>query len=143
MCGKHGHLQSAKTTLGLPSKIGFGRPTAWRSGDGLIAVLVRFTRRTWELLKEWIGLHGIHPLQWFGLSINEWWTMLEAGSTPNRKALASLALLTVWEVWFERNSRVFHNKQSLSFVVVNKIKEEARLWVIAGAKKLGSIMLGE
>jgi hypothetical protein len=61
----------------------------------------RFTRRIWELLKEWIGLHGIHPRQWSGLSINEWWTMLAAGSTPNRKALASLALLTVWEVWLE------------------------------------------
>jgi hypothetical protein len=69
--------------------------------------------------------------------------MLAAGSTPNRKALASLALLIVWEVWLEQNSRVFHNKQSPSFVVVNKIKEEACLWVIAGAKKLGSIMLGE
>jgi hypothetical protein len=103
----------------------------------------RFTRRIWELLKEWIGLHGIHPRQWSGLSINEWWTMLAAGSSPNRKALASLALLTVWEVWLERNSRVFHNKLSPSFVVVNKIKEEARLWVFAGAKKLGSIMPGE
>jgi hypothetical protein len=38
---------------------------------------------------------------------------------------------------------VFHNKQSLLFVVVNKIKEEARLWIIADAKKLSSIMLGE
>jgi hypothetical protein len=53
------------------------------------------------------------------LSINEWWSMLAAGSTPNRKALASLVLLTVWEVWLERNSGVFHNKQSPSFVVVN------------------------
>jgi hypothetical protein len=33
--------------------------------------------------------------------------------------------------------------ESPSFVVVIKIKEEARLWVIAGAKKLGSIMPGE
>jgi hypothetical protein len=69
--------------------------------------------------------------------------MLAAGLTPNHKALASLALFTVWELWLERNSRVFHNKQSPSFIVVNKIKEEARLWVIEGANKLGSIMPGE
>jgi hypothetical protein len=48
MCGKLGHLQSAKTTLGLPSKIGFGRPTAWRSGDGIIAVFVLFASKQWN-----------------------------------------------------------------------------------------------
>jgi hypothetical protein len=62
------------------------------------------------------------------------------GATPHRKALASLSLLTVWEIWLECNARVFHNKQSSSFVIVDKIKEEARMWVLAGAKMLGTIM---
>jgi hypothetical protein len=31
----------------------------------------------------------------------------------------------------------------LLFVIVDRIKAEARLWVLAGAKKLGTIMPGE
>jgi hypothetical protein len=56
-----------KNTVGLPFKMGFGKSTAWRSGEGLIMVFAlfaskqrkmanhlfvqcRFTRRIWELL---------------------------------------------------------------------------------------------
>jgi hypothetical protein len=46
----------------------------------------------------------------------------------------------MWELWNERNARVFRNKKSSSFVIVDKIKVETRLWVLAGAKKFGSIM---
>jgi hypothetical protein len=52
---------------------------------------------------------------------------LADGITPHRKALASLTLLTVWEIWNERNARVFRNKQSPSFVILDRIKVEARL----------------
>jgi hypothetical protein len=52
-------------------------------------------------------------------------------------------LLTVWEIWKERNARVFWNKLSPSFVILEGIKCEARLWVLAGAKRLGELMPGE
>jgi hypothetical protein len=105
----------------------------------------RFTVRIWEHIKEWLGLHGISPRQWAGLNIKEWWSLLAEGATPHRKALASLTLLTVLEIWNEHNTRVFHNKQSPSFVILDKIKVEAstRLWATTGAKKLGSIISGE
>jgi hypothetical protein len=103
----------------------------------------RFSIHICELLKEWIGIHGIYPRQWVALNINEWWKLLTAGPTPQRKALATLMLLTLWELWNERNARVFRNKSSPSFVVLNRIKIEARLWVLVGAKKLCSIMPGE
>jgi hypothetical protein len=103
----------------------------------------RFTVRLWELLIGWLGLQGIHPRAWATLSIKEWWTLLADGITPHRKALATLTMLTVWEIWNERNARVFRNKQSPSFVIFHRIKTEERLWVLAGAKKLGNIMPGE
>jgi hypothetical protein len=62
------------------------------------------------------------------------------GSSPHRKGLDSLVLLTVWEIWKERNARVFHRKTSQFFVILDKIKCEARLWVLAGAKRLGDLM---
>jgi hypothetical protein len=65
------------------------------------------------------------------------------GANPHRKGLASLVLLTIWEIWKERNARVFRNKLLPSFVILEGIKCEARLWVLAGAKRLGDLMPGE
>jgi hypothetical protein len=59
-----------------------------------------------------------------------------SGPSTNRKALASLTFVVSWEVWNERNARVFRNKHAPSLVLLAKIKNEARLWVITGAKKL-------
>jgi hypothetical protein len=99
--------------------------------------------RIWELLKDWLGLQGIFPRLWAGLSIQEWRSSLAKGSSPHRKGFASLALLTVWEIWKERNARVFRHKSSPSFAILDKIKCEARLWVLVGAKRLGDLMLRE
>jgi hypothetical protein len=103
----------------------------------------RLTTRIWELLKEWLGIHGIQPRQWGHLSLKEWWSAMTVGASHFRKALGSLLLLTVWEIWNERNARIFNNKHSPTFVILDKIKCEARLWVIAGAKDLGRLMPGE
>jgi hypothetical protein len=43
----------------------------------------------------------------------------------------------LWDIWNQCNARVFHNKQALLHIVFYKIKKEARLWVLAGAKRLG------
>jgi hypothetical protein len=68
---------------------------------------------------------------------------MAGGSSNNRKGFASLTLLVTWEVWNERNARVFRNKSAPSGFVIDKIRNEARLWVLAGAKRLGNIMPGE
>jgi hypothetical protein len=67
----------------------------------------RFTVRIWRLIKDWMGLQGVQPMQWENLSIKEWWSLLAEGASPNRKGLASLTLLAAWEIWKERNARVF------------------------------------
>lgn len=63
--------------------------------------------------------------------------------TKNRKAMASITLLVSWEVWNERNDRVFRNKSAPFVVVFERVKREPRLWVIAGVKRLGGLMPGE
>jgi hypothetical protein len=79
-------------------------------------------------------------LTWAGLATRDWWSLLVDGTSPHWKGLASLALLTVWEIWKERNVRVFRHKLSPTFIILDKIKCEARLWVLAGAKRLGDMM---
>jgi hypothetical protein len=49
-------------------------------------------------------------------------------------------MLIIWEVWSERNDRVFKSKQAPTQIVFDRIKKEARLWALAGAKKLGLLM---
>jgi hypothetical protein len=68
---------------------------------------------------------------------------LVEGLSLHRKGLASLALLTVWEIWKELNAKVFRHKLSPSFIILFVIKAKARLWVIAGSKRLGDSMPGE
>jgi hypothetical protein len=65
------------------------------------------------------------------------------GTSPHRKGLSSLALLVVWEIWKERNARVFRKKLSSNVVIFELIKAEARLWTLARAKRLGDLMPGE
>jgi hypothetical protein len=64
------------------------------------------------------------------------------GNSPSRKGLASLILLVIWEIWKERNARVFRKKLSPTFVILDKIKSEDRLWVLAGAKRLDDLLPG-
>jgi hypothetical protein len=63
--------------------------------------------------------------------------------SPTSKVVASLTLLVTWEIWNERNARVFNNRHASSMVILEKIKEEAKLWVAAGAKNLSNLLLGK
>jgi hypothetical protein len=54
--------------------------------------------------------------------------------------LASLALLVPWEIWNERNGRVFKNKHAPLSVILQKIKGEAKLWILAGDKCMENLM---
>jgi hypothetical protein len=102
-----------------------------------------YSSRLWRHIKDWISLNDVQPLEWQGLSIKEWWSILMDGGIPNRKAMSSLAMLVMSELWAEQNARVFRNKFAPPFVVLDKIKTEARLWVLAGAKHLGNLVSGE
>jgi hypothetical protein len=69
--------------------------------------------------------------------VKEWWMSFIYLSGVRRKSLVSLIMLVSWEVWNERNTRVFRNVATLPTLVVSKIRGEAALWSLAGAKKHG------
>jgi hypothetical protein len=104
----------------------------------------RYTIRLWSHIRVWIGNPNIQPNLWAGQTLEHWWTTMTGGATSNRKVVASLTLLVTWELWNERNVRVFRSKHMSPLVLFEKkIKSEARLWVYAGAKRLGEIMPGK
>ena len=57
-----------------------------------------------------------------------------------KKGLGSLALLTLWALWQERNNRIFRQAETLISRFIILLKEEVRLWAFAGAKHLGSLV---
>jgi hypothetical protein len=71
---------------------------------------------------------------WAMQSIYKWWSFM-----IKHKDLSSITLLASWGIWNECNTRVFRKKKPPSTLLA-KIKDKAKLWVIAGVKSMGNCM---
>jgi hypothetical protein len=134
-CERRGLVQRPSTTLVLLYKIGFERPTVWKSVVGLLWAL------PFLLANYGIDWPPIRPLYFYhsdlwsnqglaGVSRDlskrlceskyQGMVVLVGGwcNPTQKKALASLILLTVWKLWNKRNGRVFRNKHSPSFIIL-------------------------
>ncbi|WVZ67809.1 LOW QUALITY PROTEIN: hypothetical protein U9M48_016839 [Paspalum notatum var. saurae] len=100
----------------------------------------RFTGRIWKELSSWTATQGLEPRNWrpSGNS-HHWWTSTDAVPSTSKKGLRSLIILVCWEIWMERNNRIFNRSESPNGVVLQKIKDEAHLRVTAGAKGLATL----
>ncbi|XBH57402.1 hypothetical protein VPH35_079015 [Triticum aestivum] len=104
----------------------------------------RYTRRLWSLIIDKFHILGFDTNGWpLFDSVEAWWTSTRDTATPNRQAKASLTMLVSWTLWNERNARVFKRRSAPPTILLASIETKANLWVIAGAKKLGSIILRE
>ena len=93
---------------------------------------------------SWLGLQEVVPTQWADLqSVKVWWDVVAHKKGHSRKAMTSLAMLVSWEIWQERNARVFRNVASTAQMVIMKIKSETRMWSLARAKALSYVIPGE
>jgi hypothetical protein len=59
--------------------------------------------------------------------------------TAYLEGMKSSINLIAWEIWKETKARVFTNKVVMPMVLMQKIKDESRKWIMAGAKHLGEI----
>ena len=101
----------------------------------------RFSVAVWNAVKAKIGLSNIVTADWAAVrSVRHWWTEIALARSPNGKGMASLLMLISWELWKERNARVFRNVSAPTTIIVEKIMNEATLWTLAGAKGLGVIL---
>ena len=101
----------------------------------------RYTRRIWQLAAEWIGYPELNPNRWRPRdNALSWWLNISTTTVVPKKAVRSLTILISWEVWKERNNRVFNQKETPPTRLLEKIKAEAAFWATAGAKNLASII---
>ncbi|KQJ84112.1 hypothetical protein BRADI_5g18773v3 [Brachypodium distachyon] len=104
----------------------------------------RFSTRIWNMIKDLMGLAEIEPATWVHMwSVEQWWTSIILAHGHRKKAIASLAMLVAWELWKERNVRVFRNVATMPTIIMDKIKIEATNWASAGSHHLGSVMPGD
>jgi hypothetical protein len=101
----------------------------------------RYTRRIWHLAAEWIGYPELNPNRWIPSdSTLSWWLNISTIAAVPKKVVRSLTMLISWEVWKERNNRVFNRKETPPTRLMEKIKAEAAFWAAAGAKNLASVI---
>jgi hypothetical protein len=87
-----------------------------------LLVHCRFTLLLWDKAKEGFSIPTLDTNTWMDLSFPKWWNMMSTGK--NRKGMASLAMLIIWEIWNERNDRVFKKKRAPSQIVFERIKKK-------------------
>jgi len=98
----------------------------------------------WSLVASWTAQPALCPQQWRPSEDTlQWWTNITSSEHVPRKAILSLSLLIIWEIWCERNARIFRKQEKSALGLFSKIKNEAATWALAGAKHLQSLIRRE
>ena len=98
-------------------------------------------RHIWTDLASWIAAPPLLPVNWEPAeSLHTWWTALARTTGVSQKGIKSLIILICWEIWKERNARIFDRLEAPSFMVISKIKDEISTWSLAGDKHLSNLV---
>ena len=94
-----------------------------------------WSRKVWSALAAGAHTDALKPESWEDPStISEWLLLCRIRSpTEKRKGIQSLILLAAWEIWLERNRRIFQREELSVDLLVRRIRDEAVLWNVAGA----------
>jgi hypothetical protein len=75
------------------------------------------------------------------IALLDWWHGIrQVTPKPMCKGLASATLLASWIIWEHQNDCIFNDAHPSVQVIVHSIKEEARLWDVAGASGLKVVL---
>ncbi|KAG2567653.1 hypothetical protein PVAP13_7NG341424 [Panicum virgatum] len=88
----------------------------------------RFTRRIWMQLAAWVATLALHPTNWeLADSVQTWWSTMAMTIGLSCQGLRSLIMLTFWEIWKERNARIFEHIKMPSFIHMCSTRKTTRL----------------
>lgn len=109
-----------------------------------LLVQCRYTKRIWQLIATWASQPSLHPSNW-PPSDNalEWWLNMTTRAEAPRQGTCSMGLLVIWEIWKERNRRIFSHQEMAAPSLLALIKAEADTWIIAGARALALLLSRE
>lgn len=75
------------------------------------------------------------------MDVLDWWT--QGTSDPEatkHKGLKSVLLLVDWEIWRERNARIFRGKEATTHQIINQVQDELGCWSLTGAKHVARLL---
>jgi hypothetical protein len=89
-----------------------------------------FSRHIWWTI---LAVLGVDASQVGGGSVIDWWEhWRQRWHGDKRKGANTLFALVAWELWKERNAKLFRNEAANSAQFLAKIKHIADLWIDAG-----------
>jgi hypothetical protein len=101
----------------------------------------RFSKRIWNAAASWLSCPDLIRCLGTGRpKVLEYWQAIARTPTSSTKGLRTAIVLIAWEIWKERNERVFNNKSSLPSEIMRRIREEGKDWILAGAKGLAELV---
>ena len=99
----------------------------------------RYSKRVWAATSVWLKCPNLMQDLGSGRpNVLEYWNSVVNSACSSRQGLKTAIILITWEIWKERNARMFNNKFAMPSILVQKIKDEARNWILAGAKKFAA-----
>jgi hypothetical protein len=115
-------------------------PLCWGSLETAAHLLCPVARQVWRDISAWTAAPEFNPQLWLpDQGIAGWFEELtkpSVASSAKKKGARSLAILVCWSIWRERNARVFEAQEKTIARLITEIKDEAGLWIMAGARHL-------
>lgn len=95
-----------------------------------------WSRQVWEQIALQANMPHLQPENWSAVSnIKEWMSSCWCNAPKDKKkATISMIHLVAWELWKERNRRVFRHQELTTGHFIRIVREEINLWNMAGAK---------
>ena len=90
-------------------------------------------RAIWERVAIWVQTPSLLPANWEqAKDVKEWFLQLvNRIPPPIKEGIRSLIMLTLWEIWRERNGRVFRKEGRRMPKIMEAIFDEAGIWAYA------------
>ena len=90
-----------------------------------------FAKQVWLLVNSWTN--GVIPLPIdLDVHVDDWWRRsLSPLNAAQKRYVAAILMYTCWNLWKERNRRIFEQKSMNPHQVVQLIKEEVNLRRVA------------
>lgn len=90
-----------------------------------------FTQQVWALVEQWTSHFVLKP-DAASSELEAWWLMsLQHVDAKQRRSKVALMLYTLWNLWKERNRRIFEGSQAQPATMLQLIKDEVLLRVKA------------